>query len=109
MFLRFDYRQVSLRTPMAQLDSTTWLATTATNPNTSNAAAGPGTAPNRGAGDPHNVVKAREDQLGQQQQHGQSFEDVAQQQQQQQQRGLLKIPSSVGKCSMFTQTEHTNR
>jgi xanthine dehydrogenase molybdopterin-binding subunit B len=97
---------------MAQLDSTTWLATTATNPNTSNTAAGPGTAPNnRGAGDPHNVVKAREDQLAQQQQHGQSFEDVTQQQQQQQQqqRGLLKIPSSVGKCSMFTQTEHTNR
>jgi hypothetical protein len=97
---------------MAQLDSTTWLATTATNPN-NNTAAGPGTAPNnRGAGDPHNVVKAREDQLGQQQQqqqqHGQSFEDVAQQQQQQ--RGLLKIPSSVvGKCSMFTQTEPTNR
>lgn len=90
---------------MAQLDSTTWLATTAPNPNNNNnAAAGPGTAPNRGAGDPHNVVKAREDQLGQQQ-HGQSFEDVAQQQQ----RGLLKIPSSVGKCSMFTQTEHTNR
>nr|CAD7400608.1 unnamed protein product [Timema cristinae] len=28
---------------------------------------------------------------------------------QSQQRGLLKIPSSVGKCSMFTQTEHTNR
>ncbi|XP_063229595.1 zinc finger protein 227-like isoform X2 [Bacillus rossius redtenbacheri] len=26
-----------------------------------------------------------------------------------QQRGLLKIPSSAGKCSMFTQTEHTNR
>ncbi|PSN56187.1 hypothetical protein C0J52_01414 [Blattella germanica] len=53
---RFDYRQVSLRTPMAQLDSTTWLAPTATNPNNNNnnAAAGPGAAPNsRGAGDPH--------------------------------------------------------
>jgi hypothetical protein len=88
---------------MAQLDSTTWLATTAPNQNNNNsAAAGPVTAPNRGAGDPHNVVKSREDQLGQQQQHGQSFEDVAQQQQ----RGLLKIPSSVGKCSMFTQTEN---
>lgn len=52
------------------------------------------------------VVKAREDQLGQVGQHGnQNFvtEDG-------QQRGLLKIPTSViGKCSMFTQTEHTNR
>ena len=93
---------------MAQLDSTTWLATTAANPNNNNNNTGPGGAPNnRGTGDPH--VKSREDQLGQQQQpHSQSFDEVVQQQQQQQ-RGLLKIPSSVGKCSMFTQTEHTNR
>ncbi|KAJ8889056.1 hypothetical protein PR048_008550 [Dryococelus australis] len=57
------------------------------------------------------VVKPREEQaLGQVTQ--QNFvggsaggDDVSQGQQ----RGLLKIPSSVGKCSMFTQTEHTNR
>nr|CAD7197508.1 unnamed protein product [Timema douglasi] len=91
----FDYRQVSLRTPMA-LESNSWLAS------------------NNSANRDHTgVVKTRDEQLGQvTQQHTgtQNFvgggEDVVTQSQQ---RGLLKIPSSVGKCSMFTQTEHTNR
>ncbi|XP_066991358.2 transcription factor Clamp [Anabrus simplex] len=54
------------------------------------------------------VVKSREDQLSQVSQHTQNFVSDGLVNRGQQYR-LLEIPSSVGKCSMFTQTEHTSR